>query len=425
MPTAQTHEPRAAALDLIAQCLATARNLSDLLAHPPRGYAALDPADRARAQRLAIETFRQAGRADHHLRKALRKTPPEPILWLMRLAVTEMRAFGAPPHGVISDAVTLARTSAHPQLAGLVNAVLRRCSAPAGWDETPVPRLPGWLRGALLNAYGAKGTSAIEAAHLAAPPVDVTLRGQCPAGLDALALPTGSLRLSNPGQISALPGYAEGAFWVQDAAAALPVQLLGSVEGLRVLDLCAAPGGKTMQLAARGADVTAVDLSASRMARLRENLDRTRLQAELVAADARHWRPEMPFDAIVLDAPCSATGTIRRHPELPWLRGREDVAALRALQAELLDRVLNPAHGLLAPSGRVVFCTCSLLPSEGEDQVAAALARHPVEVVQVQLPGVGDDVPCRFGLRTRPDQWAEFGGWDGFFMTLLRHRGAG
>ncbi len=412
--------PRAAALDLIGAVLEDRRSLSEVLATPPARFRALPPEGRARAQRLALEGFRQMGRADAHLARALRKTPPEPVRWVLRLALIEMQGLGAPAHGVINDAVALTKAGPFPRLAGLVNAVLRQVTDGIDWTAGPAPRLPDWLRGRLLNAYGAQVTAAIEAAHLRPPPLDLTLKGARPEGLAGALLPTGSLRLDAPGQITQLPGYSEGAFWVQDAASALPVQLLGDVAGLRVLDLCAAPGGKTMQLAARGAQVTALDLSAPRMTRLRENLTRTGLAAEIVVADALDWRPAQPFDAVLLDAPCSATGTIRRHPELPLIRGGAEIKALHALQARLLDRVLDPAQGLRAPDGRAVYCTCSLLPSEGEEQIAAALARHAATLRPVTLPGLPSEAHLPSGaIRTRPDFWPEIGGMDGFFMAMI------
>ncbi len=416
--------PRAAALDLVQTVLETRRSLSEILAQPPRAFAALPPEDRARAQRLTLSLFRQMGRADHFLHRALRKPPPEPVRWVLRLALVEIHVEGAAPHGVIHDAVDLTRDLGHPRLTGLVNAVLRGLAEGLDWQAAPVPRLPDWLRGALQNAYGAKVTAAIEAAHLAPPPLDLTLKGPRPEGLHGEMLPTGSLRLREPGQISALPGYAEGAWWVQDAAAALPARMLSDMTGARVLDLCAAPGGKTLQLAAMGLEVTALDISAPRMARLQENLARTGLAAQTITADALDWRPDQPFDAILLDAPCSATGTIRRHPELPFLRSREDVTALRMLQAALLDRVLDPGQGLLRAGGSVVYCTCSLLPSEGEDQVSAAATRHSFRILPAEIPGVPREWVGPDGLlRTRPDFWADQGGIDGFFIAALQHSG--
>lgn len=415
---------RGAALDLIAATLAQQRGLGEVLARPPESFRGLPPAGRARAQRLAVECFRAMGRADTHLRRALNKKPPESVMWVMRLAMTELHVLGAPAHGVIHDAVDLTRRAGQNRFSGLVNAVLRQLSEGIHWASAPVPRLPDWLRGALQNAYGAKVTTAIEAAHQNAPALDLTLKAVRPEGLDGQVLPNGSLRLRAPGQITELPGYEQGDWWVQDAAAALPAQYLRDMAGARVLDLCAAPGGKTMQLAASGAQVIALDISAARMGRLRDNLVRTGLVAETVVGDALDWRPARPFDAILLDAPCSATGTMRRHPELPFIRGKEEVKALTALQRALLDRVLDPAQGLLRPGGRVVYCTCSLLPAEGEDQIAAALARLAVRVLPADLPGV----PAQWhlptgGLRTRPDYWPEVGGLDGFFIAHLQHVG--
>ena len=296
-------------------------------------------------------------------------------------------------------------------------------SVPSGVVLTgPVQRMPRWLRQPLVQGLGREVVAAIEAVQAKAPPLDLTLRhgGVVPVDLAALGsmMPNGSLRLAGgAGQVSALPGYAEGAWWVQDAAAALAVPLLGQVRGLRVLDLCAAPGGKTMQLAAAGAEVTALDISGPRMGRVRDNLARTGLAAELVVADALHWVHEELFDAVLLDAPCSASGTIRRHPDLQYIKDGSDIAALTALQAALFDRAL----GFLRPGGRLVYCVCSLLADEGEAQLAAALARHEgLTVVPPQGPGVSPDwITPEGGLRLRPDYWAEAGGMDGFFMACV------
>jgi 16S rRNA (cytosine967-C5)-methyltransferase len=226
------------------------------------------------------------------------------------------------------------------------------------------------------------------------------------------------LRITGPVQVSNLPGYADGLWWVQDAAAALAVRLLAPAKGEKVADLCAAPGGKTLQMAAAGALVTAVDISEPRLARLRTNLVRTGLSAKVVAADVLHWQPEGPFDAVLLDAPCSATGTVRRHPDLPFVKDGSELADLTALQAQMLDRAL----ALLRPGGRMVYCTCSLLPEEGEAQLAAVLARQPgLVVVRPDLPGVAAEwITPGGGLRLRPDYWAEKGGMDGFFMAMLQ-----
>jgi 16S rRNA (cytosine967-C5)-methyltransferase len=378
------------------------------------------PEVRARALRLAAATLRQAPRADALLDPHLRRAPPPPVRAALRLAVVEHHALGAPAHAAVDAAVTiLSADRATRPFAGLANAVLRKATATAGWADLPVPRLPDWLRAPLLAAHGPATVAAIEAAHLAGPALDLTLApGTDPAALRALgavALPGGSLRMAAGPQVSTLPGYAEGAFWVQDAAAAQPARaLLAHVSpGQPVLDLCAAPGGKTLQLAAAGARVTAVDASAPRLERLRANLARTRLEAEVIAADLRDWAPPGPVPAILLDAPCTASGTIRRHPDMPLIRRPADLAALVALQAALIDR----AAGWLAPGGVLAVCTCSLLPAEGEGMVAAALSRHPrLRPLPLNLP-LGR--PSGAGWRTRPDDLAGQGGLDGFFVALL------
>jgi len=223
--------------------------------------------------------------------------------------------------------------------------------------------------------------------------------------------------LQDAGQVTALEGFDKGDWWVQDAAAALPAKLLAPQKGEAVLDLCAAPGGKTMQISATGADVTALDLSKARMGRVEENLKRTKLDARLEVGDALAWDGG-PYDAILLDAPCTATGTIRRHPDLPYAKDGSDFPQLFQLQERMIDHALS----LLKPGGRMVFCTCSLLFDEGEIQVEDALKRHPeLRVEKPALNGVDPDwITAEGGLRLRPDYWAERGGMDGFYMALLR-----
>jgi 16S rRNA (cytosine967-C5)-methyltransferase len=235
-------------------------------------------------------------------------------------------------------------------------------------------------------------------------------------------LPTGTVRTIAHGPVSLLPGYAEGEWWVQDAAAALPARLLGDVEGRAVADLCAAPGGKTAQLALAGATVTAVDRSAQRLARLKENLTRLRFDAELVAADATEWSGG-PFDAVLLDAPCSSTGTIRRHPDIPWLKQEADLSGLIALQRRLLDRAVS----LLKPGGTLVYCTCSLEPEEGIGQVEGLLGREPRlqrrPIGTDEIAGAGEFITRAGDLRTLPQHWPaepRMAGLDGFFAARLQ-----
>lgn len=390
--------------------------------------APLAPAERARAQRLALSTLRNLSRADAVLKPLLRRHPPVAIRSILRVAVSEMLAEGAAPHGVVGDAVSATRALG-PKAAGftgLVNAVLRRASETAAerWAALPATELPGWLRGRLMSAYGKKATQAMEAAHAKGAPLDLTPKdgdaAALAARLGAEALATGSVRLPAGVQVSDLPGYAAGDWWVQDAAAALAVRVLAPRAGEKVLDLCAAPGGKTLQLAAAGAEVTALDLSEQRLVRVRENLARCGLGARIVAADALTWDGPRDFDAILLDAPCSATGTIRRHPDLPHVRDGAAIRDLVRLQAALLDRALE--H--LAPGGRLVYATCSLLPEEGERQIAAALARHEdlgLDRAALDRDGILPHWKTpEGGLRTRPDDWPERGGLDGFYIAALR-----
>ena len=291
--------------------------------------------------------------------------------------------------------------------------------APAQWDSLPPSRLPEWLRGPLLAAWGRDAVRGMEAAHQAGAPLDLTVKGDPAALAETLGgvlLPSGSVRIDARVQVSALPGYAAGDWWVQDAAAAMPVRLMGDLTGQRVLDLCAAPGGKTMQLAAAGAQVTALDLSESRMERVAENLARTGLSAEVRVGDVFTDAPAGQ-DVILLDAPCSATGTIRRHPDLPHARTGEGISELIALQARMLDHALT----LLQPGGRLMFCTCSLIPDEGEVQVEEALSRHAdVSVVPLEASWIEEAWrTTEGGLRLRPDYWADRGGMDGFYMACL------
>jgi 16S rRNA (cytosine967-C5)-methyltransferase len=412
--------PRKVALDLMGDVLDEHRLLSEVLA---RRVAALAAPDRARAQRLVTTALRVLDRSDRMLGPHLQKRPPARVMNLLRLGVAEICEEGAAAHGVVNACVEIARAGRHTaSIAGLVNAVLRKVADEAEkWAVLPVPRLPKWLRKPLIDDFGKSAVEAMEAAHFAGAPLDLTPKGDAAAvaaRLGGVLLPTGSVRIEGQRQVSALPGFENGDWWVQDAAAAIPARVLDARPGERVLDLCAAPGGKTMQLAAAGAEVTAVDISAARMARVEENLARVGLAAEVVTADALTYEGG-PFDAVLLDAPCSATGTIRRHPDLPYAKDGSGFPALFELQARLIDRAL----ALLKPGGRLVYCTCSLLIDEGEEQLRDALERHPgltVDRAALARPGIEPDwIGADGGLRLRPDYWAERGGMDGFFIACL------
>ncbi|MBA98407.1 RsmB/NOP family class I SAM-dependent RNA methyltransferase [Sulfitobacter sp.] len=414
-------QARRSAVYLLDMILGEDRLMSELLA-----AGALDklPADdRARAQRLAMDTLRGMERADRMLQKHLSKYPPLTVRNVLRVGTIELAQGGA-AHGVVNAMVELVAT--HKKLGhlkGLTNAVLRKIAAdgPEAWAALRSPRLPKWLRGPLSEAWGPEAISGIEASHFAGAPLDLTAKKDpeaLAAAVGGVVLPTGSVRVADAGQVTMMPGFAEGDWWVQDAAAALPVKILAPQKGESVLDLCAAPGGKTMQLAAAGAQVTAVDNSGQRMQRLKENLARVHLPAKTIVSDAREIEGE--FDAILLDAPCSATGTIRRHPDLPYAKDGSEFADLIDLQADLIDH----AWRSLRPGGRLIFCTCSLLPDEGEVQVDEALERHPdmhVDKDAVLVAGVDPNwATTEGGLRLRPDYWSDLGGMDGFYIASLR-----
>jgi 16S rRNA (cytosine967-C5)-methyltransferase len=412
--------PRRAAHHLLQQVIEEGRLLSELL-----GGGALEhlaPEDRARAQRLATDALRMLDRSDRMLKPFMTKEPPVYVQNALRLGTLEI-VQGAAAYGVVNAYVEIVGRNHHTaRLKGLVNAVLRKVAdkGPDGWSKMPVPLMPGWLRQPLVAAWGRKDIEAIAAVQATTPPLDVTPKGDAQAVADALGgtvLPTGSVRLMEAGQVTQLPGYDAGDWWVQDAAAALPVRLLGDVNGLTVLDLCAAPGGKTMQLAALGATVTAVDASASRMTRVGQNMTRVGLMADVQVADAFDVTGQ--WDAVLLDAPCSATGTMRRHPDLPYAKDGSEFGALIDQQSAMIDHALS----LVKPGGRLVFCTCSLLPDEGEVQIEEALERHPdvtIDRAALEQPGVDLAwITEEGGLRLRPDYWAEIGGMDGFYMAVL------
>ncbi|WP_137179424.1 RsmB/NOP family class I SAM-dependent RNA methyltransferase [Roseomonas sp. AR75] len=404
---------RQAALALLAAVMERRRPLEEALDALP---AALAPRDRAAAHRIAAAVLRRTGSLDAVLEPMLRREPPPAVRAALRAGAAELLLLGTPPHAAVAATV-----AAVPRpFAGLVNAVLRKIATdgPAAMDGLDAERLdtPPWLWSAWHAAYG-PAVRAIARAHRQAAPLDLTLAPGAPAPEGAEILPTGTARLPAGTRITDLPGFAEGQSWAQDAAAALPARLLGVRPGERVADLCAAPGGKTAQLAAAGAQVVAVERDPRRMSRLRENLARLELAADLVQADAASWSPTANerFDAVLLDAPCTATGIIRRHPDIPHLKRAADVAPMAETQARLLAH----AATLLRPGGRLVYATCSLQPEEGEAHLAraSALGLRLDPIRPEEVPGLPEAITAQGTLRTRPDMWAERGGIDGFFAA--------
>lgn len=372
----------------------------------------IEARDKAAGHRIAAAVLRRMGSLDAVMEPWLRRAPPKPAQRALRIGAAELLLLGTPPHAAVASAVSLAPKP----LAGLVNAVLRRVAeaGPAALEELDA-RLdtPTWLWATWHAAHG-PAVRAIAAAHRTEAPLDLTLKLGATAPEGAVMLPNGTARLPAGTRITELPGFAEGDFWAQDAAAALPARLLNIRPGERVADLCAAPGGKTAQLAAAGAEVVAVERDSGRMGRLRENMMRLKLAPELVNADVTKWRPGAVFDAVLLDAPCSATGTIRRHPDLPYLKQSKDIAKLAGQQRQLLEAAVR----LVKPGGRLVFATCSLQAEEGEGHLAHLPEGMRIDPIRdEELPGIGAG-PGGV-LRTRPDMWSDQGGMDGFFAVRL------
>lgn len=348
---------------------------------------------------------------------------------LMLIGAAQLLHLDVPDHAAVDMTMRVAREN--PRLlpyAKLVNAVLRRIAREkeqAKETLSPFINLPDWLAQRWITIYGAETAARIAQACGQEADLDLSVKDN-PAlwaeTLGAVLLPCGSVRLQDHRPVASLPGYEEGAFWVQDAAASLPARLLAPKQNERIADLCAAPGGKTAQLAVAGASVVAVDRSPARLKRLEDNLKRLGLAADLLACDATTLEAA-PFDAILLDAPCSATGTLRRHPDVAWIKQESDIFKLAQLQSRLLDQAIR----LLKPEGRLVYCTCSLEPEEGEQQIENALKRHPAlrrdPIRREEMGGLSAAVTPLGEARILPfmtfDGESARSGVDGFFIARL------
>lgn len=418
---------RIAALNLLDGVFFEARPLSDMTDAGSDIMRKLSGSERARAQSLVLSTLRHLEPIDMLLDFYLKKEPHLRARHVMRLCAAELLVDGISPHAAIDSAVNLAKLSRKTEhMSGLVNAVCRKLNTEGRehWEKHPTQQLPHYLRSIMLKDHGDDAVALMEEAHTVGAPLDITVKnaGDMPELqelLQAEVIGDNNLRLNKPGQVSALPGFDEGAWWVQDFAASLPARCLTDLEGKSVLDLCAAPGGKTLQLAAAGGDVTAMDLSKHRLVRVHENLKRTGLSAKVVTADALTWKPGVEYDAILLDAPCTATGTVRRHPDLPFLKDKDAIKSLVALQEEMLQR----AFAWLKPGGQMIYSTCSLLRQEGEGQIETFLDRNksaavmPIDAEALTVPS--EWVSDQGYLRTLPSYWPEKGGLDGFFIAKL------
>lgn len=428
---------RRAAATVIDGVLRRRRPLDELLddAHT---LAGLDERDRALARALIGAVLRRLGSLRHLLALFVERGLPAqaPLVeTALLVGAAQILFLDVPDHAAVDLSVRLVHADRHAaRFAGLVNAVLRRVTREgaarlAALDAVALD-MPDWLLVRWRNAYGDATARAIAAANSHEPALDLTVKSDAEgwaARLNGRVLPTGTVRMIAHGPVTALPGFADGAWWVQDAAASLPARLFGNVAGLRVADLCAAPGGKTAQFAAAGAHVTAVDRAPARLERLKQNLARLDLSADLVCADVTTWMPEhADFDAVLLDAPCTATGTIRRHPDVPWLKRETDVAGLARAQARLIERAL----ALTKSGGTLIYCTCSLEPEENEDIVAALLAREPgaerLPIAATEVFGQAEFINAAGDLRTLPchlpDADPRFAGLDGFYAARFRKR---
>ena len=431
---------RRAAAALLDAVLQKKQPLDEVLGRARDGSYLFDlpVRDRALARAIVGTSLRRKGQIDAVLDTFLERGLPSragTLYPILLSGAAQLLFMNVPPHAAIDLAVRLAQWDPRAKRYDkLVNAVLRRVAdkgdeIAAKFDAARI-NTPDWLWDRWVRAWGEERTRAIVEMALVEPPLDLTVKSDpdgWAARLKGRVLPTGSVRTVPQGRIEDFDGFAEGDWWVQDAAASLPAKLLGDLTGKRVADLCAAPGGKTAQLLLAGADVVALDHSKTRLERLDENLKRLGLTAETVRADAGAWQPDERFDAILLDAPCSSTGTIRRHPDIPYLKSNKDVAELAGVQARLLDHAVS----LLKPGGTLVYSTCSLEPEEGEAQVAALMARNPA----VRIDPIGQDEPlgdtewaeASGVLRTFPFQLdlgsPEWSGLDGFFAARLKRTG--
>jgi 16S rRNA (cytosine967-C5)-methyltransferase len=429
---------RRIAADILDGVLHKHRTLDDQLdgagAHP--GLKSLADRDRALMRRLVATILRRLGTLGHLLSRLLDRGIPTDApraQSALLIGAAQILWMDVPDHAAVDLSVRLVQSDRRAaKYAGLVNAVLRRCAREAQplIDEVKAQTLdiPPWLLARWIGAYGESTAREMALAIGHEPSLDLTVKSdaqQWATRLHGETLPTGTVRTLLQGSVTMLPGFTEGHWWVQDAAAALPARLFGDVSGKAILDLCAAPGGKTAQLAQAGARVTAVDRSPARMARLRDNLARLALQADEVVTDAAEWAGSGNggFDGVLVDAPCTSTGTIRRHPDVAWLRQEGDIAALATLQKRLLQR----AVALLKPGGTLVYCTCSLEPEEGEQAVASLLATEPAmrraPVDAGEVAGLSDIITAKGDLRTLPCHLPHddprLGGLDGFYAARL------
>lgn len=389
-----------------------------------KALSGLEGPDRSLARSIASHALRWLVDLDKAIDSCTRQPLPHDARarLVLRLALAQLWVLKTPPHAVVSTALPLVEAGPRRLVHGILSRLIKERRTLPEQPTLPEPYASRWS-----ETYGAEATQRIARALAVETPLDLAVKNPGESGrwteqLGGESLAPGMVRLPAGQSVDSLPGYDEGAWWVQDLAAQLPARLLDAKPGEAIADLCAAPGGKTLQLAAAGARVTAVDVSEKRLRRVSENLSRTRLTADVVNADAVKWRPDAPLDGVVLDAPCSATGTVRRHPDVLHLKATRNLEPLLELQRQLVDHAVD----MLRPGGRLVYAVCSLEPEEGEKQMEALLARRsdvavdPISEDAVAHLGIRPD--SRGWLRTLPGDLADRGGLDGFFIARLVRR---
>lgn len=390
-------------------------------------FSQLERRDRAFARLIAATTFRRMGQIDKVLKPFVKKTPTDYALAVLRTGAAQILFLDTPAYAAVNGAVALLRRSRKTtHMAGMANAVLRRVTE-QGADllakTNILDNIPKWLRTSWIENYGQNACRQMAGMLVQEPPLDLTPKPGID-GPEGEKLPGGTIMLAKAADIPALPGYADGDWWVQDISAALPVRLLGDIKGKRVLDMCAAPGGKTLQIAAVGAQVTALDKSADRLQRVKENLERTKLSADIAVGDAAKWRdPQNPggkgFDVVILDAPCTATGTFRRRPDVLQTKKPADIESLARIQ----EKLLMAASRHVAPGGTLLYCTCSLQRREGEEQISKLLRNRTDfrlnSLLSLDALGVPEAKTAEGMVRVLPHYLQEKGGMDGFFIAVL------
>ena len=430
-PSSDGVAARVAGLALLEDVLQRKQALDQAL-HNQEAFKALPLRDRAFTRMLVSTVLRRLGQIDDIIEKALERDTPRnnTVQNILRMGVVQILFMDVADHAAVDTAVRLAERERMEKQKAFVNGLLRTVTRQGvEWrnaqDESRL-NTPEWLLKMWIEDYGLRTAAEIAQANLSEAPLDISVRDPesknfWASNFKATEMTTGTLRKTSGGAVHELQGFEEGHWWVQDAAAAIPAQLFGDVEGAHVYDLCAAPGGKTLQLAAKGARVTALDRSANRLKRLEENLERMQLadMVEIVTADAGSWQPQEPAGYVLLDAPCSATGTIRRHPDVAHLKAPQDVERLVSLQAGLLEN----AFSMLMPGGVLVHCTCSLQKAEGEQQIEKFLAAHEnaqrLPITAGELGGFDEAITEEGDLRILPFHQAALGGMDGFFISRI------